>query len=125
RALGILHDHEAVDGLIALIGSPDQQCAQAAAEALREITRATFGSDTRRWAAWWAENRGRRRIEWLVASLRHAERDVRQSTIEELARATNATLGFEADAAPEEREAAVRQWEALLQQPRWQRFDVA
>jgi hypothetical protein len=114
-----------VDGLIGLAGSVDQACAHAASDALREITLATFGTDARRWTMWWAENRGRRRIEWLVAGLRHPDLPVRQAAIEQLARATNATLGYEADGAPENRDAAVQQWLALLQQPRWQRFDVA
>ncbi|MGQ0503899.1 MAG: FrgA protein, partial [Myxococcaceae bacterium] len=38
RALGVLHDRDAVDGLIGMTGSDDATCAQAAAEALKEIT---------------------------------------------------------------------------------------
>jgi len=125
RALGVLHDREAVEGLIGLTGSVDQMCAQAAAEALKEITRAAFGTEARRWTLWWAEHRGQRRIEWLVAALRNPEPDLRQAAIEELARQTNATLGFEADGLETDREAAVAQWEALIHQPRWQRYDVA
>ncbi len=42
RALGALRDKEAIEGLIGLTGSDDQMCAQAAAEALRDITKATL-----------------------------------------------------------------------------------
>jgi HEAT repeat protein len=117
RALGTLHDRESIEGLINLTGSDDEMCAQAAAEALREVTRATLGVDKRAWTAWWAENRGRRRAEWLVASLRHPELDVRLAAIEELSRGLNDTLGYYADAPDAEREAAVRRWEAAVADP--------
>uniref|UniRef100_UPI001CDABB3A HEAT repeat domain-containing protein n=1 Tax=Stigmatella hybrida TaxID=394097 RepID=UPI001CDABB3A len=112
RALGALHDRDAIEGLIHLTGGDDEMCAQAAAEALREVTRATFGLNPRQWMAWWVENRTRRRADWLVAALRHRELDVRLAAIEELSRALNDTLGYYADAPEAEREAAVRRWEA-------------
>jgi hypothetical protein len=117
RALGTLHDRESIEGLINLTGSDDEMCAQAGAEALREVTRATLGLDKRSWTAWWAENRGRRRADWLVAALRHPELDIRLAAIEELARALNTPLGYYADAPEPEREAAVRRWEAAAADP--------
>ena len=117
RALGTLHDRESIEPLIALTGGTDATSAQAAAEALREVTRVTIGVDGRAWAAWWADNRARRRADWLVAALRHAELEVRLVAIEELSRGLNDTLGYYADAPEPEREAAVRRWEAVLADP--------
>ena len=117
RALGMLHDRESIEGLINLTGSDDEMCAEAAAEALREITRATFGRQPRQWTSWWAENRTRRRADWLVAALRHKELDVRLVAIEELGRALNDTLGYYADAPESEREVAIRRWEAAAVDP--------
>jgi len=117
RALGTLHDREAVEGLIQLTGSDDEMCAQAAAEALRDVTRATFGQSSRQWIQWWAENRSRRRADWLVTALRHRELDVRLAAIEELSRALNDTLGYYADAPEAERDVAVRRWEAAAVDP--------
>ncbi|HSP77224.1 MAG TPA: FrgA protein, partial [Myxococcaceae bacterium] len=117
RALGTLHDRESIEGLINLTGNDDAMCAQAAAEALREVTRATHGVDRRAWTGWWAENRGRRRADWLVAALRHPELDLRLAAIEELSRVLHDTLGYYADAAEPEREAAVRRWEAAVAEP--------
>ncbi|MFZ5467798.1 MAG: FrgA protein [Myxococcota bacterium] len=114
RALGNLHDRESIDGLIGLTGSDDQLCAQAAAEALREITKASFGTQPRQWTAWWAENRHRRRAEWLVAALRHKELDIRLSAIEELSKVFNDNLGYFADGPAPEREEAVTRWEKSL-----------
>ncbi|WP_223642456.1 FrgA protein [Corallococcus sp. EGB] len=117
RALGTLHDRDAIEGLINLTGSDDAMCAQAAAEALREVTRATLGLQPRQWSAWWAENRSRRRADWLVAALRHRELDVRLAAIEELSRALHDTLGYYADAPDVERESAVRRWESAAVDP--------
>ena len=117
RALGALHDRESIEGLILLLGSDDEMCAQAAADALREITRATFGVNPRQWNAWWVENRSKRRADWLVAALRHKELDVRLAAFEELSRAVNDTLGYLADAPEAEREAAVKRWEASVSDP--------
>jgi HEAT repeat protein len=117
RALGTLHDRDSIEGLINLTGSDDAMCAQAASEALREVTRATLGLNPRQWTAWWAENRSRRRADWLVAALRHRELDVRLASIEELSRALNDTLGYYADAPEAEREQAVRRWEAAAVDP--------
>lgn len=125
RALGVLHDREAIDGLIGLTGSDDQMTAQASAEALREITRQNFGMQPRQWLMWWAENRGRRRIEWLVAALRHSDVELRTSAIEELTRVLNDSLGYAPDGPAPERDAAVQRWEGLLAQGgRWQRLEV-
>jgi len=125
RALGVLHDREAIDGLINLTGSDDTMCASAAAEALRDITKATFGTSPRQWTRWWAENRPRRRLEWLVAALRHPELEIRIACIEELTRAFNDHLGFSPDGPDAERELAVRRWESLIhQRGRWERFDL-
>jgi hypothetical protein len=117
RALGTLHDRESIEGLINLTGSDDEMCAQAAAEALREVTRATLGLDKRAWTVWWADNRQRRRADWLVVALRHPELDIRLAAIEELSRGLNDTLGYYADAPEPEREAAARRWEAAVADP--------
>lgn len=114
RALGVLHDRESVEGLIGLTGSDDEMVAHAAAEALREITKMTHGTNPRAWTAWWAENRVKRRADWLLAALLHSDLDVRLSAIEELARAFNDNLGYFADGPKQERNAAARKWEATL-----------
>jgi Type II secretion system (T2SS), protein E, N-terminal domain/HEAT repeats len=114
RALGALRDREAVEGLIGLTGSDDVLCAEAAAEALAEITRASFGMEKRAWVAWWAENRRRSRVQWLLAALRHKDVEVRRAAAEELIAALGETLGYAADAPEKQREPAVKRWELAL-----------
>ncbi len=118
RALGALRDRLSVEGLIGLTGSDDVLCATAAAEALFEITRASFALTKRAWVAWWAENRRRSRSQWLLAALRHPEVAVRRAAAEELTTALGETLGYSADAPEKTRELAVQRWELALQDPR-------
>ncbi|HSP20514.1 MAG TPA: HEAT repeat domain-containing protein, partial [Myxococcaceae bacterium] len=124
RALGMLRDRASIEGLIGLTGSDDALAAQAAAEALIEITRASFGTSTHAWMAWWAENRSRRRAQWLLAGLRNPEPWLRAAAAEELSRALGGTLGYAADAPEPERAAAVDRWEDALLDPRLRTVDA-
>ncbi|HVP62615.1 MAG TPA: FrgA protein [Myxococcaceae bacterium] len=124
RALGVLHDRPSVEGLIGLTSSDDALSAQAAAEALIEITRASFGTSTRAWMAWWAENKGRRRVQWLLAALRNPEPWLRSVAAEELAGALGNTLGYSPDSPEPERTAAIARWEKALLDPRLRTVDA-
>jgi hypothetical protein len=115
RALGVLHDRTSVDALINLTGSEDGLCAQSASDALREITRANFATDTSAWTGWWAAARGKRRIEWLVDALDAEDFELRLSAIEELSRTFGDNFGFFADGPPAERAGAVDRWRAVVQ----------
>lgn len=117
QALGVLHDREVIDGLIGLVGSDDLECAQAAAQALTEITKASFGTNARQWMLWWAENRDRDRHQWLLAGLRHPNLEIRSRSVEELQGVVGTgadALGYRPEAPEAEREAAVQRWEDNL-----------
>ena len=123
RAVGMLHDRASIEGLIGMTASDDALSAQAAAEALIEITRASFGTSTHGWMAWWAENRGRRRVQWLLAGLRNPEPWLRGAAAEELADALGDTLGYSADAPEPARLEAIARWEEALLDPRLRGLD--
>ncbi len=124
RALGVLRDRDSVEALTNLTGSDDGACAEAAAEALAEITGQHFGPDQHAWTRWWAEHRTRSRSEWLVAALRHPEVTVRLRALGELASALNDGLGYDPDAPAPVRERAVQRWEAAVRHdPRLRRLD--
>lgn len=115
RALGVLHDRASIDALINLTGSEDGLCAQSASDALREITRNNFGTDTVAWTGWWARSRDQRRIEWLVGALDSEDFELRLSAIEELSRTFGDNFGFFADGPQAERAGAVSRWRAVVQ----------
>jgi len=114
RALGVLHDREGIDGLINLTGSEDELVATSAAEALKEITRANFGTQPSAWTAWYARARSQRRIEWLVEALATDDFDLRLSAIEELSRTFGDNYGYFADGPSAERLAALEQWQSVV-----------
>ncbi len=123
RAVGMLHDRASIEGLIGLTASDDARSAQGATEALNEITRASFGTSTHAWMAWWAENKGRRRVQWLLAALRNPEAWLRSVAAEELAAALGDTLGYSPDAPEPERRLAIGRWEEALLDPRLRTVD--
>jgi hypothetical protein len=111
-------------GIYGLIrAGSDSSAAQAAAEALTEITRASFGTSAHAWMAWWAENRARRRVQWLLAALRNPEPWLRAAAIEELAGALGDTLGYSPDAPDGDRAQAVARWEEAVLDPRLRALD--
>lgn len=112
KALAALRDLGAVEKIIDLTGSRHGAVANAAAQALSQICRENFGTSPRKWRAWWATYRDRPRGAWLVAALRHADRDVRGAAFEELTRLATETFGYDPDGGRREREAAAARWEA-------------
>ncbi|ACL63629.1 General secretory system II protein E domain protein [Anaeromyxobacter dehalogenans 2CP-1] len=110
RALGAIRDAESVPLLVQVLESSEREPAEAAAAALAEITLQRLGTDARRWLAWWKQNRGRGRAEWLLSGLTSAEREVRAAAAEELARAAPPPVSYQVDAPAPEREAAARLW---------------
>lgn len=115
RALGVLHDRSSIEALIGLTDNADALCAQSAADALRELTRADFGGDTAGWREWWSQHGQQRRIEWLVEALDAQDFELRLAAIEEVSRTFGDNFGFFADGPLAERAAAVSRWRAVVQ----------
>lgn len=114
RALGVLHDRESIESLINLTGSDDDLCAQSAADALKEITGAGFGTNPAAWSSWWEKAREKRRVEWLIHALRADEFTLRLAAIEELSHNVGERFGYLADASESERASAVTRWDEWL-----------
>ncbi len=110
RALGSLRDVEAIPLLVQVLETSSGADAAAAAEALSRITLQRIGAEPRRWLAWWKENRGRGRAEWLFSGLTSGDREVRAAAASELSEAAPSPVQYSPDAPPVEREAAARAW---------------
>lgn len=110
RALGALRDVEAIPLLVQVLETSERDAAEAAALALREITLQPLGVDARGWLAWWKDNRGRGRAEWLFSGLTSAERETRLAAARELAALAPPPVDYSADMAPAERARAAREW---------------
>jgi hypothetical protein len=110
RALGAVRDVEAVPLLVQVLETSDPPAAQAAADALADVTLQRLGPDARRWLAWWKENRGRGRADWLFSGLTSPDRQTRIAAAVELAAAAPPPVAYSADMAPSERQEAARAW---------------
>ncbi len=110
RALGALRDSEAIPLLIQVLETSEPETARAAADALAGITLQRLGPDARRWLAWWKENRGRGRAEWLFSGLTSPDRETRVAASVELSFAAPPPVAYAADMPAAEREKAAHAW---------------
>jgi Type II secretion system (T2SS), protein E, N-terminal domain len=110
HALGALRDADAIPLLIQVLETGDPLTAAAAAGALADITLQRIGPDAPKWLAWWKQNRGRGRAEWLFSALTSADREARLAASTELALAAPPPVAYSVDAPPPERERTARAW---------------
>jgi hypothetical protein len=106
ETLGELRERLAVPLLIDALGEAAEHVAAAARRALITITRQDLGRDAKRWQAWWAQNGGRHRIEWLIDALMHEVPAVRRAAGDELKAITKEYFGYYDDLPRKEREQA-------------------
>jgi HEAT repeat protein len=111
-ALGQFKDAESIPQLIKLVGARDEDLAEAAVQALIDLTKQHFGDSERKWMSWWRDNKDVPRVRWLIEGLKHKEEDVRFMAIEELRELTGNFFSFFADAPKKERDKAVEKWES-------------
>jgi HEAT repeat protein len=112
RALGALRDLESIPLLVQVLETSAGEAADAASEALTRITLQRIGPDPRKWLAWWKDNRGHGRAEWLFSGLTSPDRAVRAAAAAELSEAAPSPVQYDPDASPTERAAAARAWAA-------------
>lgn len=110
RALGALRDVESIPILIQSLDGAAPAAAQAAAEALAQITLTRLGSSPQKWLRWWKENRGRSRAEWLFSALTSEDRDLRLAASGELRSTGEPPVKYTPDLPSAELEAAARAW---------------
>ncbi len=120
EALGELRDVHCVPRLIQLLGSPDLLLGNAAAVALRTITKQDFGKGRFFWRRWWRRHQAEPRLQWMLAGLCHQSVAVRASAQDELRRLCGDAAGYRFDLPQRERQHAARRWAAW-----WQRCGYA
>ena len=108
HAIGALRDVEAIPLLIQVLETSEPETTREAADALAGITMQRLGPDARRWLAWWKENRGRGRAEWLFSGLTSADRETRVAASVELSLASPPPVAYSADMPAADREKAAR-----------------
>lgn len=122
--LGETREPLAVAALIPVLEDPASELSAAARSALTTITRQDFGGDAKKWQAWWAENKDRHRLEWLIDSLMHDQAALRAAAGEELKTITKEYFGYYDDLPKRERERAqarYREWWSQVGRVRFNR----
>ena len=109
RALGRLGDADSVPELIHLLDHGGE-LADASSDALARITLQRLGSDPVRWIAWWREWRAAPRSSWLLQALVSPDLDLRQLAAQELRRAGEPPVPYQADAPEPDRRRAAGAW---------------
>ena len=108
-AMGRILDKGAVGALVKLLGDPQEPIRNAACGALARLTNIrAFGRDVRRWRQWWAENKGKRRGDWLAdlaESLARATQELERAAAELRRRLAAAMNDLYAATPPAQRDA--------------------
>jgi len=78
---------------------------EAAWRVLRMLTAQDFGDREADWGAWFGENRGRSRVEWLIDSLDHEDPEIRAIASRDLVRASGQEYGYRVNMPRDDRKA--------------------
>ncbi len=104
RALAVLRDEECIEALIPAL-SERSVLGEAAWRVLRMLTAQDFGDREADWRAWFADNGGRSRVEWLIDSLDHEDPEIRTIASRDLVRASGQDYGYRVNMARDDRRA--------------------
>jgi HEAT repeat protein len=122
--LGETREPLAVLALVPVLSDKSSEISAAARAALTTVTRQDFGTDSKKWEVWWANNKDRHRIEWLIDALTHEQASLRSTAAEELKTITKEFFGYHDDLPKKEREKAqarYREWWAQVGRVRFSR----
>lgn len=110
EALAETREPTAVQVLLPLLDENQAEIAAATQKALIVLTRQDFGVEQDKWTQWWDQNKGRHRLEWLIDSLVHEHRKMRNQAGEELKWITKESFGYYDDLPRRERERAQKKF---------------
>lgn len=110
EALAETRERSAVPVLLPLLEENQSEVAVATQKALMTLTRQDFGLEADKWTQWWDQNKNRHRLEWLIDSLVHEHRKMRNQAGEELKWITKESFGYYDDLPRRERERAQKKF---------------
>lgn len=106
EALGRLRDADSFEFFVTLLDAPDDQVIRAAHASLVRLSCQDFGTNKKKWNAWFSKHGDRHRVEWLIDGLMHADERLRRRAADELKHLTQEYFGYDPEAAKKQREAA-------------------
>jgi hypothetical protein len=124
-SLGRLRDADSFEFFVSLLESPENDVIRAAHASLVRLSCQDFGTNKRKWAAWFAKQGGRHRVEWLIDGLMHSDTRLRRRASEELKHLTQEYFGYDPDQSRKEREAAQKKYRTWWQGVGFRMFVVS
>jgi len=104
RALAVLRDDQCIEALITALSEPSV-LGEAAWRVLRMLTAQDFADRESDWQAWFVDNGGRSRLEWLIDSLDHEDPEIRAIASRDLVRASGRDYGYRVNMPGDDRKA--------------------
>jgi hypothetical protein len=108
EALGRLRDTDSFEFFVSLLVSPEVEVIRAAHASLVRLSCQDFGTNKKKWTAWFDKQGHRHRVEWLIDGLMHSDERLRRRAGDELEHLTQEDFGYDPGLSKKER-AAVQQ----------------
>ncbi len=124
-SLGRLRDADSFEFFVSLLESPDNDVIRAAHASLVRLSCQDFGTNRKKWSAWFAKHGGRHRVEWLIDGLMHSDARLRRRASDELRHLTQEYFGYDPDDSRKEREAAQKKYRTWWQRVGFRMFVVS
>ena len=110
EALGRLRDEDSFEFFISLLESPEVEVIRAGHASLVRLSCQDFGTNKKKWTAWFDKQRDQHRVEWLIDALMHPDERLRRRAGDELKHLTQEYFGYEPGLSKKERDAAQRKY---------------
>ncbi|MGB8329800.1 MAG: hypothetical protein WCE62_06710 [Polyangiales bacterium] len=122
EALGRLRDVESFEFFVSLLDGPDSAVIRAAHASLVRLSCQDFGTNKKKWTAWFDKHSDRHRVEWLIDSLMHSDERLRRRASDEIKHLTQEYFGYEPGLTKKEREAAQQKYRVWWQRVGFRMF---
>jgi hypothetical protein len=115
EALGRLRDVDSFEFFVSLLDSPEDRVIRAAHASLVRLSCQDFGTNKKKWTAWYDKHGRRHRVEWLIDGLMHPDERLRRRASDELKHLTQEYFGYDPGLSKKEREAAQKKYRTWWQ----------
>lgn len=110
EALGRLRDVDSFEFFVSLLDGPDASVIRSAHASLVRLSCQDFGTNKKKWTAWFDKHRNQHRVEWLIDGLMHSDERLRRRASDEIKHLTQEHFGYEPGLSKKEREAAQQKY---------------
>jgi hypothetical protein len=115
EALGRLRDVDSFEFFVSLLDSPEDRVIRAAHASLVRLSCQDFGTNKKKWTAWYDKHGDLHRVEWLIAGLMHPDERLRRRASDELKHLTQEYFGYDPGLSKKEREAVQKKYRTWWQ----------